>query len=153
MRAQNTEQVEEGNLAELWSAVAELLTVYSVTFEGCVQCDEATRTSAELTTKHAALRKDKESSEDGMNDNVMDYESATIANDDCDKSATLNNALDIRSAYSRKTSTQGMKQSTGMRLSWSFSPYKDRAAHIRKRKWPSTSNKSILSMIIRILVK
>lgn len=95
-KPENAEQVEEDDTTgELWSEVAEVLPVDSVTFDDYVQCDEATRTSAELTNEDILQSvQDDEGSEDDMNDGVGASEGAAAALEDCDEPVTTADVLD-----------------------------------------------------------
>ncbi|XP_050038273.1 tigger transposable element-derived protein 6-like [Dermacentor andersoni] len=98
---QTDEPAAEDSTSELWYEVAEQLAVDpSVTFDDYVQCDEATWTSAELTTDdilqsiQGTAIEDEECSDD-MDDDV------TAAPEDCDESVSATDALDClqNSAY------------------------------------------------------
>ncbi|KAM7313344.1 tigger transposable element-derived protein 6-like [Ixodes scapularis] len=93
---QNAVQAEEGDPGELWSEVTELLAVDSVSFDDYVLCDEATMTSAELTTEDIVQSiRDDEGSDNGMNDGVADNEGGTAAPELCDETVTTADMMDI----------------------------------------------------------
>ncbi|CAN7950417.1 unnamed protein product [Ixodes pacificus] len=93
---QNAVQAEEGDPGELWSEVTELLAVDLVSFDDYVLCDEATMTSAELTTEDIVQSiRDDEGSDDGMNDDVADNEGCVATPEDCDETATTADMMDI----------------------------------------------------------
>lgn len=93
---QNAVQAEEGNPGELWSELTELLDVDSVSFDDYVLCDEATMTSAELTTEDIVQSiRDDEGSDDGMIDDVADNEGGATTPEDCDEAVTTADMMDI----------------------------------------------------------
>lgn len=88
---QNAAQAEEGDPGELWREVTEMLAVDSVSFDDYVLCDEATMTSAELTTEDIvqSIRDDEGS------DDVVDSEGGAAAPEDCDETVTTADMMDI----------------------------------------------------------